>query len=324
MNGTHWEIPLKLQPNPDDYAFDLDRALRAVVGLRTQVPPDGFTASTLGTERMGSGAVIGENGLVLTIGYLIVEAEMVWLTSAEMGAVPGHALAYDQETGFGLVQALGQLRLPALPFGDSTRLAPGDPCILAAAGGRQHAIEARVVGREEFAGYWEYVLEQAIFTAPAHPFWGGSALIGADGKLLGIGSLTLQRGDEKGRRHDMNMVVPIDRLLPILDDLVTTGRVNRPVRAWLGLYAMESDDALVIGGLADRGPAELAGLRAGDRILAVDGEEVGDLAGLWRQVWAAGPAGSLVTLRIARDDAEFDVAITTGDRARFLKTPRLH
>jgi len=324
MNETEWEIPLQLQPDPADYAFDLDRALSAVVGLRAQAPADGFTAATLGTERMGSGVVIGEKGLVLTVGYLIVEAEMVWLNSRDMGAVPGHALAYDQETGFGLVQALGPFPLPALPFGDSAALAPGDAAILAAGGGRRHAIETRVVGREEFAGYWEYVLEQAVFTAPAHPFWGGSALIGADGKLLGVGSLTLQRGDEKGRRHDMNMVVPIDRLPPILDDLLTYGRLNRPARAWLGLYAMESDDTLVIGGLADRGPAERAGLRPGDRILAVEGEEIGDLAGLWRRVWAVGPAGSLVTLRIARDDAEFEATITSGDRARFLKTPRLH
>jgi len=324
MDETDWEIPRKLQPNPDEYAFDLERALHAVVGLRTQIPADAFTAATLGTERAGSGVVIRENGLVVTIGYLIMEAETVWVTSPVAGAVPGHALAYDQQTGFGLVQPLGRLGLPALAIGDSTRLSEGDPVIFAASGGRRHAIETRVIGREEFAGYWEYVLDDAIFTAPAHPFWGGGAVIGTDGRLLGIGSLILQRGDDKGRRLDMNMAVPIDRLAPVIDDLLTFGRVNQPPRAWLGLYAMENDDALVVGGLADGGPAEQAGVHSGDRILAIQGDDVNDLATLWRRLWAAGPAGSRVVLRVARDDTEVDLTITSADRARFLKAPRVH
>ena len=324
MDETDWEIPRKLQPSPDDYAFDLERALSGVVGLRTQVPSDAFTAGTLGTERAGSGVVIRENGLVVTIGYLITEAETVWLTSPAAGAVPGHALAFDQQSGLGLVQPLGRLGLPALALGDSTRLSEGDPVIFAASGGRHHAIETRVVGREEFAGYWEYVLDDAIFTAPAHPFWGGGALIGADGRLLGVGSLILQRGDDKGRRLDMNMVVPIDRLPPIIDDLMTYGRVNRPPRPWLGVYAMDSDEAVVVGGLADGGPAEQAGVRTGDRIVAVEGEEVTDLASLWRKVWSVGPAGAPVALRIARDETEIDISITSADRARFLKSPSVH
>ena len=324
MDETDWEIPPKLQPNPSDYAFDLERTLAAIVGLRAQVPADAFTAATLGTERAGSGVVIRDNGLVLTIGYLITEAETVWLTSPTAGAVPGHPLAYDQQTGFGLVQPLGRLGLPPVALGDSKRLSVGDPAIFAASGGRRHAIETRVIGREEFAGYWEYVLDDAIFTAPAHPFWGGGALIGPDGRLLGIGSLILQRGDDKGRRHDMNMVVPIDRLPPVIDELLTYGRANRPPRPWLGVYVMENDDALVVGGLAERGPAAQAGVQAGDRIVAVEGEEVGDLASLWRRVWSVGSAGAPVELRLAREDAEMDVTVTSGDRARFLKAPRLH
>jgi S1-C subfamily serine protease len=324
MDETDWEIPPKLQPSPGDYAFDLDRALKSVVGLRTQVPHDAFTAGTLGTERAGSGVVIRENGLVVTIGYLITEAETVWLTSPDAGAVPGHALAYDQQSGFGLVQPLGQLGLPALALGDSKRLAVGDPAIFAASGGRHHAIETRVVGREEFAGYWEYVLDEAIFTAPAHPFWGGGALIGASGQLLGVGSLILQRGDERGHRLDMNMVVPIDLLAAVLDEMATYGRVNRPARPWLGVFVTENDEALVVGGLADSGPAERAGVRPGDRILAVEGDQVSDLASLWRRVWAAGPAGTPIALQLARDDTELQVTIASADRARFLKAPRLH
>ncbi len=324
MDETDWEIPLKLQPNPGDYAFDLERALKAVVGVRTQVPPDAFTAGVLGTERAGSGVVIRENGLVATIGYLITEAETVWLTSPEAGAVPGHALAYDQQSGFGLVQPLGKLGLPALAFGDSKRLSVGDQAIFAASGGRRHAIETRVVGREEFAGYWEYLLDEAVFTAPAHPFWGGGALIGTDGRLLGLGSLILQRGDERGHRLDMNMVVPIDLLTTVIDEMVTYGRVNRPVRPWLGLYVTENEESLVVGGLADGGPAEQAGVHAGDRILAVRDEEVSDLAALWRRVWATGPAGAPIALHLGRDDTELEITIPSADRASFLKAPRLH
>ena len=196
MKNPDRDIPPSLQPDPEDYGYDLDRALTAVVGLKTYVPQDAFTAGPLGTERAGSGVVVGASGLVVTIGYLITEAETIWITSADGRAVAGHALAYDQETGFGLVQALGRLDLPALEMGDSDRLKLGDPVVFAAAGGRHHAVETRVVGRQEFAGYWEYVLDEALFTAPSHPNWGGTALIGPRGDLIGIGSLQLQQAGE--------------------------------------------------------------------------------------------------------------------------------
>jgi S1-C subfamily serine protease len=324
MKKGDWEIPVNLRPDPDDYAFDLERSLNAVLELKAYIPQDAFTASILGTERPGSGVVIRENGLVATIGYLITEAETIWLTSNDGRAVPGHALAYDMETGFGLVQALGRLNTPVLDIGDSDRLTVGDRAVFAAGGGRHHAIETRIVGRQEFAGYWEYVLDEAIFTAPAHPLWGGGALIGSDGKLLGIGSLVVQQGDGKGRRLDINMVVPIGYLAPILPDLLNYGRVNRPARPWLGLYATESDDAILVGGLADGGPAEQAGIRAGDRIVAVEDEEISDLASLWRRVWAAGSAGAEVRLIISRDDKTHGVTIRSADRASFLKSPKLH
>jgi S1-C subfamily serine protease len=181
-----------------------------------------------------------------------------------------------------------------------------------------------VVARQEFAGYWEYVLDRAIFTAPAHPFWGGAALIGADGRLIGIGSLHVQHSSGRELRRDVNMVVPIDLLPPILDDMLTYGRPNRPVRPWLGLYAAEVEDAIVVAGLAERGPASEAGLQPGDRILAVGDEQVGSLAGFWRRVWAGGPAGSPIPLRVARDGETLTVRVLSADRTRFLKAPKLH
>ncbi len=320
-----WEIPGEIQPKPADCSFDLDRALNAVVGLRATVPEDAFTAGSLGTERAGSGVLIRQDGLVLTIGYLVTEAETIWLTSVGGGAVPGHVLAYDQETGFGLVQALGRLNVPPIELGIGQRVGAGDRAIMAAEGGRRHAISARVVARQEFAGYWEYVLDRAIFTAPAHPFWGGAALIGSDGRLIGIGSLHVQR-ENGGRelRRDVNMVVPIDLLPPVLDDMLTYGRPNRPARPWLGLYATEIEDAIVVAGLAEKGPASKAGLQPGDRILAVRDDPVSSLAGLWRKVWAGGAAGSEVVLQVVRDNETLTVRVLSADRTRLLKTPKLH
>src|SRR6185312_2150574 len=235
----------------------------SIVAVRATIPDDAFTADALGTRREGSGVVIRENGLVLTIGYLITEAEEVWLTRHDGIVVPGHALAYDQETGFGLVQALGNLGLPALPFGDSTRAKVGDPITLADGLGR--VAEGQIVARQEFAGYWEYLLDNAIFTAPAHPSWGGAALVDADRKLLGVGSLRLQMSQGE-TVEDINMTVPIDLLPPIFDDLVKRGSVAKPPRPWLGAFSAEYNGEVVVMSVADDGPADKAGLRRGDII----------------------------------------------------------
>ena len=322
-SASNWEFPRSVQPKPEDYSFDLDRALGAAVGLSAVVPADAFTAEILGTERAGNGVLI-RNNVVLTIGYLITEAETIWLTLSDGRAVQGTVLAYDQETGFGLVQALGRLKESPIELGIGVRVGAGDRAIMAAEGGRRHALSARVVARQEFAGYWEYVLDRAIFTAPAHPFWGGAALIGADGRLIGIGSLHVQHANGRELRRDVNMVVPIELLPPILDDMLTYGRPNRPARPWLGLLAAEVEDAIVVAGLVEKGPASKAGLRPGDRILAVRDDPVASLAGLWRKVWAGGPAGSEVVMQVVRDDETLTVRILSADRTRFLKTPKLH
>lgn len=319
-----WEIPEEFQPKPEQCAFDLNRALGAVLGLRAAVPEDAFTAGTLGTERAGSGVLIRADGLILTIGYLITEAETIWLTPLSGGAIPGHVIGYDQETGLGLVQALGRLDAPPLELGTGKRVGAGDKVIMAAEGGLRHAISSVVVARQEFAGYWEYVLDRAIFTAPAHPFWGGAGLIDAEGRLVGIGSLHVQHSSGRELRRDVNMVVPIDLLPPILDDLLIYGRPNRPPRPWLGLYAAEVEDAIVVAGLAERGPASQARLKPGDRIVAVRDDAVGSLAGFWRKVWAGGPAGTEIVLQVMRDDEPLTVRIASADRTQFLKSPRLH
>jgi S1-C subfamily serine protease len=319
-----WEIPAEIQPKPEDYAFDLDSALGAVLGVQSTIPEDAFTAGTLGTERAGSGVLIRRDGLVLTIGYLVTEAESIWLTSSVGGAVPATVLGYDQETGFGLVQALGRLPVSPIELGTGRRVGAGDRGVVAAEGGRRHAIAATIVARQEFAGHWEYLLDRAIFTAPAHPFWGGAALIAQDGTLIGIGSLHVQHSNGRELRRDVNMIVPIDLLPPILDDMLTYGRPNRPPRPWLGLYATEVDDSIVVAGISDRGPASKTVLRPGDRIVAVRDEPISTLASLWRRIWASGPAGSEVVLQVAREKETMQVRIPSADRSRLLKAPRLH
>ena len=324
MAGSEWEVPSELRPDPSEHDFDLDEALRSVVGVKALVPPDAFTAQSLGTERAGSGVVIRPDGLIATIGYLVTEAETIWLTTQDGRAIQGHALAYDFESGFGLIQALGRLDLPPLPLETGPAPRPGDVAVLASAGGRRHALRCTVAARQEFAGYWEYMLDEAVFTAPAHPSWGGAGLIGGDGRLLGVGSLVLQQQDGNGRRVDLNMVVPASLLPPVLDDLLAYGRPNKPARPWLGLYAAEDDDGVVVSSTARGGPAQRAGLHEGDRVLAVGGTRVSDLAGLWRAVWAAGDAGARLRLTVARDAAPRDMTLATIDRRAMLKAPRLH
>src|SRR5690348_5526541 len=196
-SSSDWEMPQSFQPKPENYAYDLEAALTSIVGLRAIIPADAFTAETLGTERAGNGVLI-RDGLVLTIGYLITEAQTVWINLIDGRPVQGHVLGYDQATGFGLVQALARLEMPHLSLGDSSSAEVGDPVVVAGHGGRQRSVAARIVSKQEFAGYWEYVLDEAIFTTPAHPNWGGTALIGSSGELLGIGSLQVQQQTREG------------------------------------------------------------------------------------------------------------------------------
>jgi S1-C subfamily serine protease len=319
---VEWKVPQSVQPRAEDYSYDLERALSSVVGLHSIIPPDAFTADTLGVERAGNGVLI-DNGLVLTIGYLITEAETVWLHLGDGRVAQGHALGFDQETGFGLVPALAKIDLPPLEIGSSKAAEVGERVVVGGAGGRTRSLAGRIAAKQEFAGYWEYVLDEAIFTYPAHPNWGGTALITSTGQLAGVGSLQLERARE-GKNEHLNMIVPIDLLKPILDDLRKFGRVNRPVRPWLGLYSTEIEDKIVVVGIAPKGPAARAEIKTGDVVVAIKGERVSTLASFYRKVWALGPAGVEIPLTLYREGVTFDVRVNSSDRAKFLKGPRLH
>lgn len=318
-----WAFDESLQPRAEDVDFDLAQALDALVLLHAEIPEDAFTGSILGTERVGYGAVFREDGLVLTIGYLITEAEDIWLTTNAGTVVAAHALAYDQATGFGLVQPLGELRAPWLERGSAAALSAGDEVFVLGHGGRSHALKAKLFAKREFAGYWEYLIEDALFTVPAHPQWGGAALLDTGGRLVGIGSLLVEEslGEES---EQGNMFVPVDLIEPILADLLAHGRAAREPRPWLGMYTQQEDGRLIVGGLAPRGPAERAGVRSGDLVLGVAGERTLSLADFLRKVWRLGAPGVEVPLMLAREGDVLRLSVRSADRSDFLKKPRLH
>ena len=320
---SDWAFPDSLQPDPAHCRFDLAASLDSVVMLRSEVPEDAFTAGILGTERVGNGVVIRENGLVLTIGYLITEAETIWITTNSGAAVEGHPLAYDMATGFGLVQPLGRLGVPMLKLGSASTCRLGNDVVVIGHGGRSHAMKAKVIAKREFAGYWEYVLDEAIFTTPAHPLWGGTAMVAENGRLVGIGSLLVQEAVE-GQTVQSNMMVPVDLLEPILEELLAHGQTSRPPRPWLGMYTTEAGGQLMVGGLAKGGPADRAGVRQGDLVLEVAGQRTAGLADLFRKIWNVGPAGAEVRLTLARDGSLVRVRVRSADRNDLLKKPRLH
>ena len=313
---TRWSFPPALQPTQGEVAFDLKSAFDGIVALRAEIPDDAFTASILGTDRTGNGVVIREDGLVLTIGYLITEAATVWLTRHDGSVVEGHPLAYDFATGFGLVLPLGQLDLPVVKRGSAASVAEDDNVYVVGHGGRAHALKATLFAKREFAGFWEYLLETALFTTPPHPEWSGAALLDDEGKLIGIGSLLLQEKVD-------DMFVPVDLVDPILDDLVRTGRSAEPPRPWLGMYTADRDDRLVVNGLASGGPAERAGVHAGDLVVAVGPKRVASLADLFREIWRQGPAGTEIALTLARGGAPVYVRVVSGDRNDYLRKPSL-
>ena len=311
-------------PKGEDLSFDLDHALDAVVGLSAEIPDDAFTAAILGTEREGNGVVIDDNGLVLTIGYLITEAIAVRLTKANGDVLAAAAIGYDYDTGFGLVRAVAPVGVTPLKMGSSADLEEREPIIVAGHGGRGQTIGGQVVSKREFAGYWEYMIDQAIFTAPPHPNWGGTALIGHDGTLRGIGSLYVEDATAGTQSVPGNMMVPIDLLKPIMSDLITFGRVRGQQRPWLGLFTAEAMGHLFVAGVAPSGPADQAGLESGDVIVSLNGRTLDGMTDLYRQLWSIGPAGVIVHITVLRGGDAIDVPIPTANRYDFLKSPMEH
>jgi len=298
---------------------------RAVVGVHALVPPEARSARTLGTERDGSGILIRDDNLIVTIGYLLMEAHTVEVIAADGRRIPAAIVAYDAESGFGLVRPVRGIEASPVRLGDSDAIKSADQVIaLSRAGGQALASAARVMSRRTFAGYWEYLLDNAIFTAPPHPTFGGAALLTEDGSLVGIGSLFVNDSAEAETLSPGNMFVPINALKPILAELAEKGGRSSPPKPWLGVYSAETQGRIVVTRVADDSPAKAAGLRAGDSIVGIDGRKVQGLADLYRRAWALGPAGVDVPLDVLKargDEAKIErITIRSIDRAKWLRT----
>ena len=269
--------------------FDVNAALSAVVQLHAEIPADGYTAPFLGTERDGNGVIIDDSGLILTIGYLIVEAMAIAVTAADGRVVAAEVVAYDYDSGFGLVRALEPLGLPSLALGRSADLIVGNSVLVAGHGGRDGAVAARVVSKREFAGYWEYMVEDA----------------------------TTDLGGHSG-----NMFVPIDLLTPIFAEMLSKGRTAASYRPWMGMFTTEVEGQVRVIGLAPEGPAEQAGLQADDVIVKVNGKTITGIADLYRKAWSTGTAGVDIPMTALRETYAFELTVKSEDRYARLKLQR--
>ena len=296
----------------------LEEAAGAVVAIRTRAIGNARSKESLGAERTGSGILIAPSGLVLTIGYLILEADQVEITDSAGRSLPATVVAYDHATGFGLLRPFGPLVPKPVRLGASDKVEQLDRLMIAS-GGEGGVSVATVVSKRPFAGYWEYLIDGAIFTAPPRMDHSGAALINRDGELVGIGSLFVMDAMTPGERLPGNMFVPIDLLKPILAEMIETGRQKAGRRPWIGVNTTEDEGRLKVLRVTTDGPAEAAGLRPGDLILAVGGEKVRDLADFYRKLWAAGEPGVEVGLTVLQGADLRELKVRSIDRLDFLR-----
>ena len=307
------------QAQPDDAGYDkLVQAAKAVVGVKVHALPDARSNALLGQDRDGSGVVIG-NGLVLTVSYLVQEADQVQVSDSQGRSVPAAVVAVDDATGFGLLRPLGRLAPQPIRIGTSAPVAKLDRLLIVSGGESQTMSIATVVSRRSFAGYWEYLLNDAIFTTPPRLDHSGAALINKDGELVGIGSLFVMDSLKSDERIPGNMFVPIDLLKPALDQMVHGGEQQASHRPWLGVDSLEEDGRVKVMQVSDESPAARAGIKAGDIILSIDGEPVDDLPKFYKRLWDAGPPGTDVRLTLLQGVAVHDVTVHSIDHQAFLR-----
>src|SRR5262245_25556054 len=287
----------------------------SVVKLRSKAVSNARSNRTLGPEREGTGVVIDADGLVLTIGYLILEAETVELLTANGTSFPATVIGYDSATGFGLVKSLRPLPIKPVEFGRSSTVAVRDPVAIV---GFDGVAPAYVVSRRQFAGAWEYLLEEAIYTAPVTVNWSGAALLSREGKLVGIGSLSVNDAVGPDSQVPGNLVVPIDLLTPLLGDLVARGKSPAPPRPWLGAQTQEVHGNVIVSRVSPDSPAE-AVLRPGDVIVAVGGQTIKGQADFYVRLWSRGPAGVEIPLDVLREGRIQKVTVKSIDRATYYR-----
>jgi len=300
-----------------------DETLGAAVGVTAKIQPNARSAETLGLQRRGTGALV-RPGYVLTIGYLVIEAESIQVTGGDGRTLPATLAGYDHASGFALLKIMGNFAAKPLSLGDSAGLAEREPVMAVSAEARDSPSLVYVVSRRPFSGNWEYLLDSAIFTYPAVMDWSGAPLIGAKGELFGIGSLIVPDAGGPGTQSPGNMFVPVDLVKPILDDLIAKGRRSGPARPWLGVNADEVRGRLFVGRVSPDGPAARAGLKSGDIVLAVGGEEVTTLAEFYRKIWGRGPAGASVPLKVLQGASVKDLTVRSIDRVEYFRASKTY
>jgi S1-C subfamily serine protease len=309
-----------LQPKPkvisEKQANDL---LASVVRVKARSLPDARSNATLGSSREGSGVIIDDSGHILTIGYLVIEADAIEVTTAEGKTSPATLAGYDHATGFGLLHAVLPLGAKPIDLGVSAELALREPVMVAPHGGRESVNLAYVVSKRQFTGSWEYLLESAIFTSPPSLAWAGSALISREGKLVGIGSLLVRDSEEAGTPQPGNMFVPIDLLKPIVADLIDKGRVSGPPRPWLGMATEELQGRLFVTRVSPEAPADQAGVRRGDIVVGVGADAVATQAELYRKIWSLGPAGTEVPLKVLQGANVTEIKVRSIERTQYFR-----
>jgi S1-C subfamily serine protease len=307
-------------PQKQDAAYErLALAASAVVGVKVKALPNARSNATLGEERSGSGVVIGDDGLVLTISYLVVEADQVEIVDTDGTTVPATVLAYDHATGFGLVKPLAPLGVTPIRLGSAAPVGQLDRLMIVTGGEEQAISIATVVSKRRYAGYWEYLIDDAIFTAPPRLDHSGAALINRDGELVGIGSLFVLDALTPGERLPGNMFVPVDLLKPVLDEMVRTGAQKDSRRPWLGVNSLEEDGRVKVMQVNEESPADRAGIVAGDIILSINGEPVESLEKFYHQLWNRGPAGVDVVLTVLHGPTVRDVTVRSINRTDFMR-----
>ncbi|MCG8332934.1 MAG: S1C family serine protease [Proteobacteria bacterium] len=297
-----------------------DKLIHSIVKIKSYISSEARTAQSLGTEREGSGIIIDKTGHILTVGYLILEAETVEVTSSDGTTRPAMIIGYDYDTGFGLIRAKNASDAIPMNLGKSSKIRQNDVVLVAVFQDYEPAKGAFVISRQDYAGYWEYLLEDAIFVSPPMNQFGGAALISKDGALVGVGSLFTQLSVKGFGTVSCNVFIPIDRLMPILTDLKQNGRSRAKPKPWLGMYANEVQGHVIVYRTAKGGPAEKAGLQPNDIILNVGKTRIEGLADFYRKLWATGSAGVNVNLTILRKTKVQTLKVKTDDRTRFFRT----
>jgi serine protease Do len=299
---------------------DLERFYQSIVSINANIPSEAKTAASLGIKREGNGVAIDEKH-ILTIGYIVIEAETIDIGLANGRRLPARLVAYDHTTGFGLIKSVIPLKMNPLPLGDSDNITSDETLLILPSADRGAGSVVTSVSRRPFTGWWEYFLKSPIYTVPANPLWAGAPIINKNGEVLGIGSLFVSEASP-GIPSPGNMSVPVNLLKPILKDLITKGRRTSNVQPYLGVSADDSSDQIIVTRVSAGSPAFKAGIRPQDVIMTVNGYSVSKLRSFYERVWASGDAGVTVRLGVSREGVLQEFSVTTVDRLDYFFKPQ--